>query len=211
VAHIVDDDSPRVRSGWSCPGCGVCWSPSVLACHHCPDGVQPDPPADTSPELVVRTTRGPVPLSRVWEFLGESGTAPAIFVPIRDVPGATPTRMREVQEALNHAARATGDLVEGKFVTLPPGAEVVPAHPGREWIRVIPPMLAGSGCTRIMRATDEWADVVPGLQCRLRCIGEQHLEFRLTPADGSPWIRCEACGAVTGTVNGKAQAMGGTA
>jgi hypothetical protein len=49
----------------------------------------------------------------------------------------------------------------------------------------VPDLLAEGGL-RILRATDEWDDIIPGFQCRLRSAGEQFLEFRLTPADGSP-------------------------
>ena len=45
-------------SGWECPHCRTVWSPSVLACHHCPEenarllptmqGVVPPPPASVT-------------------------------------------------------------------------------------------------------------------------------------------------------------------
>ena len=35
------------------------------------------------------------------------------------------------------------------------------------------------GYTRILQATNEWAEVWPGVQCRLRTAGEQSVEFRL--------------------------------
>ena len=45
----------------------------------------------------------------------------------------------------------------------------------------VPPDMAKRGVTRMFTAADEWADVIPGLQCRLRVPGEQPLEFRLSP------------------------------
>jgi hypothetical protein len=120
---------------------------------------------------------GPVPL--------DGPATPAIFVPLRNVAGATPKRIRELQDMLDLAVSMSGNLVDGKFAVLPAGAKILPAHPGREWVNV--GLMAEPGNTRVFVATEEWGDVVPGLQCRLRAtIGEQSLSFRLTPADGPP-------------------------
>jgi hypothetical protein len=35
-------------SGWRCPGCGRCWNPSVLACHHCPASPVPPLPDESA-------------------------------------------------------------------------------------------------------------------------------------------------------------------
>ena len=124
MAHILDGDGLRTRAGWSCPGCGRCWNPDVLACHHCPDGnTGKAPDEDPEPEPVIMTSRGPAPVSMFNPF-------------------------------------------------------------GRGVIRV--PDLMTEGGLRICRITDEWEAVLPGLQCRLRSVGEQFIEFRLTPAGGSP-------------------------
>ena len=37
-----------------------------------------------------------------------------------------------------------------------------------------------------VRIGDEWADVIPGLQCRIGNIGEQFADFRLKPAEDAP-------------------------
>jgi|HubBroStandDraft_4_1064222.scaffolds.fasta_scaffold629453_2 hypothetical protein len=36
VAYILPDPAQTTSSGWECPRCRRVWSPSVLACHHCP-------------------------------------------------------------------------------------------------------------------------------------------------------------------------------
>ena len=103
----------------------------------------------------------------------EPETIPAIFVPIRDnCPGMTPSRIADLQRMLNDmVAVMFGDVVEGKFITLPPGAKVVlPSHPGREWIRV-PPEMTGPNYERIVTARREWGQVWPGLECLLSSFG----------------------------------------
>ena len=48
--------------GWRCPGCGTCWSPSVLACHHCPQqtpvGIGEGFTAEPVSDLCVTPTEG---------------------------------------------------------------------------------------------------------------------------------------------------------
>lgn len=187
MAHILDGDGLRTRAGWCCPGCSRCYGPQVDECRHCPDGE-----TGKDPEPVIYTDKGPVPFSAFARAGSAPATGPetvsAIFVPLRDTGlTVTPSQILSVEAALNRAAQSTGNLVDGKFAVLPVGAKILPAHPGCEWVRVIPPMIPDPGSTRIMRATGEWADVVPGFQCRVPfCAGEYQLEFRLTPADGSP-------------------------
>ena len=36
MAYILPDPAQTTSSGWECPRCRRVWSPSVLACHHCP-------------------------------------------------------------------------------------------------------------------------------------------------------------------------------
>ena len=185
MAHILDGDGLRTRAGWSCPRCSRCYGPQVDECRHCPDGETGKVP-DEGPEPIVYTDKGPVPFSAFacGPVPPNKPVTPAIFVPLRDVGvPIVPGQVRAVQDMLNEAARVTGNLVDGKFVVLPVGAKILPAHPGREWVNV--GLMAESGNVRVFVATDEWGDVVPGLQCRLRSIGEQSLSFRLTPADGS--------------------------
>lgn len=74
-----------------------------------------------------------------------------------------------------------------------PADESAPAPEPRSWqypvggfaamSLAIPPEMTGSARARIFRATDEWAEVIPGFQCRLCGPGEQSLSFRLTPAE----------------------------
>ena len=102
---------------------------------------------------------------------GEPPAVPAIFVPTRDVPGATPSRLADLQHVLNAATIQFDGMVDGKFVPLPPGAKVVlPSHPGREWIR-IPPVMADPHYERIVTARREWGQVWPGLECLLSSFG----------------------------------------
>ena len=121
----------------------------------------------------------------------EPETVPAIFVPIRDnCPGMTPSRIADLQRMLNDmVAVMFGDVVEGKFITLPPGAKVVlPSHPGREWVKV-PDVIAGGG-HQYTRISKEWTEAWPGFQCRYGGSDSGPdfalINFRLTPADGSP-------------------------
>jgi hypothetical protein len=118
----------------------------------------------------------------------EIGSTDAIFVPLRDT-GLTlaPAQVRSVQDALNEAARMTGNLVDGKFVTLPPGTKILPAHPGREWIK-IPAEMANPGSYRHARISREWTEVWPGMECRYggsdSGSGLPLIQFRLTLAEG---------------------------
>lgn len=122
----------------------------------------------------------------------EPETVPAIFVPIRgNCPGMTPRRPDDLQRMLNDmVAVMFGDVVDGKFVTLPPGAKILPAHPGREWIRL--PSILADGGHQITRAGRGWVQAWPGLECCVSSFGcaKEHahtiISFRLTPADGSP-------------------------
>lgn len=116
---------------------------------------------------------------------GEPGSAPAIFVPTCDVPGVSPSRLADLQHVLNAATIPFDGLVDGRFVPLPPGAKVLPAHPGRGWIKT-PDEMTDPRYNRIIRATEEWAEAIPGLQCRLSSPGEQIIYFRLTPAGNDP-------------------------
>ena len=129
MAHILDGDGLRTRAGWSCPGCSRCYGPQVDECPHCPA-------LQTADEFIARNGGSPGP----WPP-GTSGllaadepaiTVPAIFVPLRDVPGMTPSRMADLQRMLNDMpAVMFGDVVDGKFIVLPVGAKILPAHPGR--------------------------------------------------------------------------------
>jgi len=49
----------------------------------------------------------------------------------------------------------------------------------------LPPEMADPHYTRMLRATDEWAEVFPGFQCRLGVPGEMIVQFRLTPPEGA--------------------------
>ena len=175
MAHILDGDGLRTRAGWSCPGCGRCWNPDVLACHHCPDGnTGKAPDENPEPEPIVYTARGPVPFS-AFACAGppppNKPSVPAIFVPLRDVPGMTPSRMADLQRMLNDMpAVMFGDVVDGKFIVLPVGAKILPAHPGREWIKV-PPEMTDPHYERIVTARREWGQVWPGLECLLSSFG----------------------------------------
>ena len=120
---------------------------------------------------------------------GEPPAVPAIFVPTRDVPGATPGRLADLQHVLNAAAIPFDGMVDGKFIPLPPGAKVVlPSHPGREWVKV-PDVIAGGG-HQYTRISKEWTEAWPGFQCRYGGSDSGPdfalINFRLTPADGSP-------------------------
>ena len=173
MAYIVDDDTPRTRSGWSCPGCGRCYGPRVGECPYCP--AVPTFPLNLPPVY-------PVPL--------DEPVTPAIFVPLRDFSlPIVPAPVRSVQDALNEAARATGNIVDGKFVVLPQGAKILPAHPGRGWMR-LPDEMTSPHYNRIVQAGREWGQVWPGLECRLGSFGGVNddayatISLRLTPAEG---------------------------
>ena len=172
MAHILDGDDQRTRSGWSCPSCGRGFAPKVTECPYCP--VKP-------PEPVVFTADGLVPVSEAFRMKPREADGgereEAIFVPTRD--GVTPSQVADAQHLLRYTAR---HIVKGEFVVLPPGAKILPAHPGRGWMR-LPDEMADPGYNRLARATGEWADVVPGFQCRLSAPGEQIVYFRLAPAD----------------------------
>ena len=49
----------------------------------------------------------------------------------------------------------------------------------------VPAEALNPGSTRILRATDEWAEAYPGVQCRLRTPGEQSVEFRLVQPEAA--------------------------
>lgn len=134
--------------------------------------------------------QGPGPVQRIRLRPGPPEQAtPAIFVPVRDVPGATPGRLADLQHVLNAAAIPFDGMVDGKFIPLPPGAKVVlPSHPGREWVKV-PDVIAGGG-HQYTRISKEWTEAWPGFQCRYGGSDSGPdfalINFRLTPADGSP-------------------------
>jgi len=69
---------------------------------------------------------------------------------------------------------------------LPPGARVLQPEPpqasARDLSLHLPPEMAGPHYNRLVRATEEWADVIPGFQCRLSSPGDQVIYFRLKPA-----------------------------
>ena len=66
-------------------------------CRHCPDGETGKVP-DEGPEPVVYTDKGPVPFSAFacGQVPPNKPATPAIFVPVRDVPGATPGRLADL-------------------------------------------------------------------------------------------------------------------
>ena len=190
MAHILDGDGLRTRAGWCCPRCSRCYGPRVDECRHCPDGETGKVP-DEGPEPVVYTDKGPVPFSAFacGQVPPNKPATPAIFVPVRDVPGATPGRLADLQHVLNAAAIPFDGMVDGKFIPLPPGAKVVlPSHPGREWVKV-PDVIAGGG-HQYTRISKEWTEAWPGFQCRYGGSDSGPdfalINFRLTPADGSP-------------------------
>ena len=62
------------------------------------------------------------------EAMNKPETTPVIFVPLRNTGlPVLPAQIRGVEAALNEAARATGNLVDGKFFVLPPGAKIAGA------------------------------------------------------------------------------------
>ena len=174
VAHILDNDVPAARSGWSCPGCGRCYGPRVDECRHCPAPTFPEPSG---------------PFSRTGSVSLEIPVTPAIFVPTRDVPGATPSRLADLQHVLNAATIPFDGMVDGKFYPLPPGSKILPAHPGPGWIRV-PDEMTGPHYSRIVRVTTEWTEAWKGLQVRWNGAWEGEpaasIELRLTPAGNDP-------------------------
>jgi hypothetical protein len=134
----------------------------------------------------------------------------ATWEQVADASGVSQPQAQERYEALRkrftppeQVAYTTQGPVPAYPLNLPPACPVPPTpaderatREPRSWeypvsgfaaMRLnLPPEMADPRYSRIIRATEEWAEAIPGLQCRLSSPGEQIIYFRLTPAEDAP-------------------------